>query len=253
MTDPSTTYRESHQTKGSDYHSEFARNPRRRLLWNVEQQFLNKILDQHPDRKSLAHLDFACGTGRVLQHVEGHVGSSTGVDISASMLAVARENTSQSTLIEADLTRNDPLSTREFDLITAFRFFPNAEQELRRDAMSALACHLATDGLLVFNNHRSTQSLRRRATRLLTWGRRGISGMSLQEVAELVDSAGLCVEKVYHVGIVPETERLLLRPRILVGAIERLCVHLPLAAWSENLIYVCRRRVQSSASEKRAA
>lgn len=253
MTTASTSYRDSHQAKGSDYHSEFARNPRRRLLWNIEQQFLSKIVDEFPDAKAVAHLDFACGTGRILQHLEGSVGSSTGVDISASMLAVARENTCESTLLEADLTREDPLNTREFDLITAFRFFPNAEPELRRDSLLALTRHLTPDGRFVFNNHRSTQSLRKRTVRFLTRGSRGVSGMSPQEVVELVESAGLCIEAVHHVGVVPETERLLVRPRLLVNAIERFCVHLPLAAWAEDLIYVCRRRVEGTAVEKRAA
>lgn len=247
MTVACPTYRESHQQKGAEYHSEFQRNPRRRLLWRIEQQALDLILNGCPNAESATHLDFACGTGRVLKYVEPRVASSTGVDISPSMLAVAAQTSPHSTLIEADLTRNDPLGDRQFDIITAFRFFPNAERELRVAAIEVLARHLTPEGRLVFNNHRSTHSLRKRMVRWATAGRRGVSGMSPDDVLPLIRSAGLNVERTYHAGVVPEAEQLLLRPRVLVSAAERVCSKLPLSAWAEDVIYVCRHNARGGA------
>ncbi len=63
--------------------------------------------------------------------------SATGIDVSASMLAVARQSAPSAEIVEGDPTREDLLSERHFDLITAFRSFPNAEDPLREAAMAA--------------------------------------------------------------------------------------------------------------------
>ena len=90
------------------------------------------VLRDHAPRTPLVHLDFACGTGRILEYFAGRVDSSTGVDVSDSMMEVAGRWPPKAELIEADLTQNDVLGDRRFNLITAFRFFPNAEPELRQ-------------------------------------------------------------------------------------------------------------------------
>ena len=238
----SESYRESHQGCGPDYHERFTNNPRRRMMWQIEQRVLGEVLDRFPDGHRPDYLDFACGTGRVLGFVAPYTAIAIGVDVSPSMLELARQNAPSARLLETDLTRDQtPLTGRDFDLVTAFRFFPNAEPELRRDAISALTDHLKPGGRLVFNNHRSLSSLRHRLVRLLTFGRRGHGGMSPDEVTDLVDGAGLEIEAVSHAGVVPEYEWLLLRPRWLVEWLERLATRLPLASIAENLVYVCRK------------
>ena len=155
-------YRQSHLEKGSSYQAKFLENPRRRLTWKIEQRILDTIFDRYTTQRQVDYqvdyLDFACGTGRILKHLEGRVASSTGVDLSPSMLKVASARTSHSQLYQVDITRDPTLSNANYDLITAFRFFPNAEQQLREDAIKQLASLLREDGLLVFNNHRSTGS-----------------------------------------------------------------------------------------------
>lgn len=239
-------YRDSHQGCGPDYHDRFANNPRRRMMWQIERRVLREILDRYRDNHEHLpdYLDFACGTGRVLGFVAPHTATAVGVDVSPSMLELARQNVPGVRLLEADLTHGEtPLDGRHFDLVTAFRFFPNAEPELRRDAISALTDHLRPGGRLVFNNHRSLSSLRHRLVRLLTLGRRGHGGMSPDEVTELISEAGLEIETVSHAGVVPEYEWLLLRPRWIIEWLERLATRLPLARVAENLIYVCRKPV----------
>ena len=157
-------------------------------------------------------------------------------------------------MISADITRSaSPLAGRSFDLITAFRFFSNAEADLRSEALAALVGCLKPGGRLVFNNHRCLCSLRHRLVRLLTLGRSGRTGMSRLEVQQLVEAAGLQIERVEHAGVVPEYEWLLLRPRFVVEWIERLATRLPLAAFAENHVYVCRRPEPATQSLKQAA
>jgi predicted TPR repeat methyltransferase len=237
----SSSYRDSHRCKGADYQARFEENPRRALLWSVEQLLLERILRRFLPGRSIDHLDFACGTGRVLGFLEGRTRTSTGVDVSPSMLAVARDRTHHAELVEGDLTRGDVLGDRRFDLITAFRFFPNAEEELRRDAIGALTARLSEGGILVFNNHRNLSSLLFRLARLRRPGADGNAGMGEREVESLVAGAGLAICARYHAGIVPESEPRVLRPRALVAAVERLATRLPLAGLSEDVIYVCRR------------
>ena len=164
-----TPYTDRHKGRGPDYHATFSPdvNPYRSMVWRLEQRALNDILRNHLVPGKIAHLDFACGTGRILEHFQGNVASATGVDVSSSMMEIARKVAPGAELIEADLTQRDVLGERRFDLITAFRFFPNAEPELRRAVSSVLARHLASQGVLVFNNHKNRNSLPRRISRLL--------------------------------------------------------------------------------------
>jgi SAM-dependent methyltransferase len=235
------SYRESHLGKGADYHAVFGANPRRILIWQIEQALIDRAVRRFLPGRPIDHLDFACGTGRILALLEDRTRSSTGVDVSPSMLATARGNVKRARLVRADLTRGDPLGTRTFDLITAFRFFPNAERQLRREAMAALTRRLAPGGILLFNNHINHSGLSRRLARVIRGGGAGHHAMSHAEVAELVDASGLQIRARYHTGFVPETEARPLRPRWLIAALERAATHLPLAALSDDVLYVCTR------------
>ena len=166
------SYRESHLHKGTDYHETFVSFPHRATIWGLEQWLLLKIVRKHFLNEPPRHLDFACGTGRILGYLSPYCRSAVGVDISASMLDVARGNETRAEIMEADITRDDILGKREFDLITAFRFFPNAEFELRKEALGALARHLSGEGVLVFNNHKNAGSLRRRLGSAKRWTQR---------------------------------------------------------------------------------
>lgn len=238
------SYRESHAGLGPDYHAGFTENPRRALIWTLEQRILSDIAKRCIVPEETDHLDFACGTGRILGYFQGRVRSCTGVDVSASMLRVARGVAPQARIMEGDITREDILAGQKFDLITAFRFFPNAEPELRKDAIEALCPKLRSGGYFVFNNHRNHGSLLLRIGRLLK-GRNhpSFSGMSARDVIALVGSVGLDIEEIYHVGILPETERRFIRPRFLAKWIESAMTRFPITGLSEDLIYVCRKGI----------
>jgi hypothetical protein len=72
------------------------------------------------------------------------------------MLEVARGRVPGAAFVELDgraLTSVVPAGS--VDLATAFRFFPNADPELRRTTVDALAAVLRPGGHLLLNNHRN--------------------------------------------------------------------------------------------------
>jgi len=213
-------------------------------LWEAEKKILLRELDVLVRQKAQPRLlDFACGTGRVIEYLEGRVGESVGVDISREMLDLARPKLRHSELVEGDLTRLDLLPGREFDLITAFRFFLNAEPMLRQEALDVLISKLARGGTLIFNIHGNTWSFRL----VMAWWYWLVKGRKLNHISywgskKLLESHGLVIERFYGVGVVPKPLYRYL-PRFIFSACDRIWAGLPLARYfSYNLIFVCRKR-----------
>ena len=234
-------YRESHIGKGKEYSRSFSENPHRSMIWHLEQGILDQIVKQYCVGATTRHLDFACGTGRILEYLEKFENiSSVGVDISPSMLDIARQRTKRSEIIEGDITRSDVLGDCKFGLITAFRFFPNAQYDLRRDAISVLVSHLERDGVLIFNNHKNLSSSINCFKRL--FGRGFKKGMTLQDVETLVNAAGLYIDNIYYVGVIPSTKRYSLLPVKVLGVLEHALSGYPfLRKLALNQIFACRR------------
>lgn len=243
----SSDYRLSHLApeKGESYHAAFSQNPYRKMMWDFEKNILDDIRDTFFEGQEIHHLDFACGTGRVLAHIAARARVSVGVDISPSMLSVARSALDRSELIEADITERDVLGERSFNLITAFRFFPNAQPSLREDALRVLIKHLDRGGCLVFNNHKNLASLRYRLARRLKRG--GDIGMGPQEVRDLLVQGGLEIAKTYAHGFTPAGEEHSYVPIALLRRLEKLLTKCPgMRGLGENLVYVCRRAERPS-------
>lgn len=234
-------YRKSHLAagKGKSYHAAFSNNSYRAIIWEMEKVLLGRIMERFLIGRRISHLDFACGTGRILAYCEEYSDISLGVDVSASMLDVARKNVRRGELIQADLTIKDVLGKRKFNFITAFRFFPNAQPELRIAVMQILTNHLEDGGYIVFNNHKNTGSIRRRLAYMC--GRNSDRGMSMEEVSGLLDSNGLKVDHVYPLSIFPTTETRMLLPKFLLMPLEKFLCCLPMFRnLGGNLIFVCR-------------
>ena len=173
-------------------------------------------------------------------YLKDRVTDPVGVDVSESMLAVARRDAPDARFVEADLTRDDPIVGSEFRMITAFRFFPNAEPPLRAGAIQAIIRHLHPDGIFVFNNHLNTTSLMRRIGRFL--GRLKGRSMSHDEVVNMVEGAGLTIMRTYSLGLLPMNDRLMLRPVAAALAIENLMSRLfNFPTLAQDIVYVCRR------------
>jgi len=199
------SYTESHkyESKGAEYEQYYQTQAWQKFLWSREQQIILKILEKYFAGADVHLLDFACGTGRIAGLLESRVKTSTGVDVSGSMLAVARKKLKRTQIFEADITAENILKPSKFNLITAFRFFLNAEPGLRRGAIRAIVDLLDDGGYLVFNNH---QNLGSPWTKLLYWRHRrknpeGIFNvMSIHEMEQLAGAAGLEIIEIFPVG-----------------------------------------------------
>jgi len=263
------TYRDSHKyaSKGTEYEAYYEAQPWQRFLWSREREIILRILEKYFAHRDIHLLDFACGTGRITSLLEDRVKTSTGVDVSSSMLAIAREKLKRTEIIEADITINNVLEGRKFNLIMAFRFFVNAEPALRAVAMAALAKLLSEDGYFVFNNHQSYGSPwikllymrhqqkpapRLRGDKLAPAEAGGgfdpVQGialpegifnvMTIDEMKKLVEGVGMEMVEFYPVGFFHPPK--IAVPQMLTAVIENICCKFKsLAQFSESPIAVC--------------
>ncbi len=159
----SEDYRDSHASRGASYDTILSA-PFDAYMDKWEGLYLAQVLARLFPAPIPRYLDFACGTGRITQRVEPLALEACGVDISESMLSIARGKCHSTRFVCTDLTRND-VELGLFDLITSFRFFGNAQDELRAAALAAINRHLRKGGYLIINNHRNPRSLRNIAHR----------------------------------------------------------------------------------------
>jgi SAM-dependent methyltransferase len=211
-------YRTSHRAAGygACYNKTYDRGYYAALWTKIEMPLVENTLRAlgGPDKKCL---DFACGTGRITNVAADCFGEVVGVDISESMLAYARvpENVR---LRHVDMTV-EPL-TEIFDVVTAFRFFLNAEDRLRREALQAIREHLIEEGRLVCNVHMNASSpigLAYRVSNRL-FGPPFRNTLSIDQFKALLISAGFTVEDVIAYGYLPRPGRLM--PRLCEALME---------------------------------
>lgn len=178
-------------------------------IWTQQQSLVATVLSrcrQHGERLSL--LDFACGSGRVLHFAEDLVDESVGIDVSPAMLDRARRRCRRATLVQGDLLSATPLGTRTFDVVTAFRFFVNAEPDSRALALAALRRHVTDGGTLIANIHGNRRSIRHLAVALRRRRPRAdvppemLNEMGAAEFVALCEGAGFSVEEVHGFGLV---------------------------------------------------
>ena len=211
-------YRSSHATTGAvtDYIRTYEVGYYAALWEKIEKPLLQATLRElgGPQKKCL---DFACGTGRITTVAADHFAEVVGVDVSALMLASA-PGADNVRLQQIDITRQSLGDT--FDVVTAFRFFLNAEQQLRREVLEAIRKHLKPDGRLVCNIQMNATSpigiASRIANRLPRSKQRNT--VSVDEQSTLLRSAGFIVEQITPYGYLPRPGNLL--PKLCEACIE---------------------------------
>lgn len=245
-----TDYRLGHLDpgKGESYEHSFHVNDSRRWVWGWKQDVLKDILHEYFMLPPQRCLDFACGTGRITEFLVNYVEALTGVDVSDSMLAVAREKPALASvrLLNMDITRENGLDDCRFDLITAFRFFLNAQPELKREAMLKLSQLLAEDGVLVFDIHMNTHSLEAMLTRIYQAIRHFpySNQMSIKEARSLTEMAGLKVVQTYHYRVIPLIREHPKLPYRFIDRIERVFAKAGcLRRFSTQLVFVCKKQI----------
>lgn len=202
----SDSYRTSHASPGyGEHYSKTYEHGYYANQWQlIEKPLLKTVFGALKDRGRIRYLDFACGTGRILAVGEEFFGDTTGVDISDEMLRVAAQNCTKSKLIRQDITRS-PLKT-EYDVITAFRFFLNAEPVLADEVLNALHKLLPKkNGTLFINIHVNKNSPLGAIYELrnITTGRKLANTKKYIEFEGVLEQNGFLVERVFWYSFLP--------------------------------------------------
>lgn len=195
---PSDDYRLSHLERGGHYDNLLATNPFDHYMAEWERRHLPEIVRGLFPQGVPRYLDFACGTGRITATVAPLAQQTVCVDISPSMIKAAAEKVPTAQFHLCDVTRDDP-EIGEFDLITSFRFFGNAQDELREGVMKALVRRLKPGGHLVINSHRNPRALYALLDRL-TGGQSGSMDLHLPKLRTLLARHGLRVRSLRPIG-----------------------------------------------------
>jgi len=176
------------------------------LLWEHEQEVLEGLLsdpDFLPVRRR--YVDFACGTGRVIEVLATRFDDVEGVDISEAMLRRARRRLPGVRFVAGDVMRCPELVGANVDLVTMFRFLLNAEPADRLGALSWARGLLRDDASrIIVNNHGNlwTHKAIPYAVRRVRHSGGSVTGnvLSHRQVVSLVNAAGLKVERVIGLG-----------------------------------------------------
>jgi SAM-dependent methyltransferase len=207
-------------------------------MWErVERPLLREIFARYGG-SHLDCLDFACGTGRITELLQSEFGQVTGLDISPDMLTEARTKCPGATFVCGNLLAQPEL-VGKFDVITSFRFFPNAEPTLRRQALQALVPHLKPGGVVIVNNHQNSASLLGVLRRLRGSTR---AFMAPETMPELLGTAGLAVTEQYGFGKIPVWRDWSLVPARWIAYFERRSVTRDSHVHRDlNIVYVARQ------------
>jgi ubiquinone/menaquinone biosynthesis C-methylase UbiE len=199
-------YRNSHASKNYGLiYSETYKSGYFSFQWErLEKKILKDIFDEFLSRNpGASYLDFACGTGRILSFAENSFIHTSGVDISEEMLVVAKEVCKKSDLIKLDLTRN--FLDKKFDVITSFRFFLHAQDELKNEALRAIKSHLSQDGILIANIHVNSKSPLGwvYVLRNFLYRREAAVVLSANRFCQILKENGFRVEKIIYYSFLP--------------------------------------------------
>ena len=221
------------------------------LYWShFERPYLEKLFErlgrEHPGR----YLDFACGTGRIMELASPHFVETVGIDVSESMLAVARRRAPSAMLMNVDVMTSPP-DVGLFQVISLFRFILSAEDHLREGVLRWLRTVISTDGVLVVNNHLNRWSITGLRHRMRNVVRGKPGGPPTERYMEmLLGRCGFEIVEAYGFGVIPpwrDTRRApssqLLKLERLLGSSKTLQAH------AKDRIYLCQpdRAVLASA------
>lgn len=185
-------------TKGSDYDADLGIGNFDSYMVTHESRLLRDTVQALFPDKIGKYLDFACGTGRITASLEDLADVSIGFDVSESMVIQAKEKCNNTTFYITDITKAEP-PVKRFDLVTAFRFFGNAEQELRKTVFKNIANIIEPGGYFIINNHRNPGSLHERL--LSIKGESNNLELSYANLKQLLYSNGFRIEKKIGIGI----------------------------------------------------
>lgn len=212
------------------------------LYWNhFERPYLEALFARLGREYPGRYLDFACGTGRIMELASRHFVETVGIDVSEAMLNEARRRVPAARLVQADVM-TDSLDVGSFRVISLFRFILSSEDHLREGVLRWLRTVIASDGVLVVNNHLNRWSVTglRHRLRNVVHGRTG-GPPTERHMEMLLRLCGFEIVEAYGFGVIPPwrdtrpaLSMQLLRLERILGASKRL------QAYAKDRIYVCR-------------
>jgi SAM-dependent methyltransferase len=212
-------------------------------VWNrLEQPLLEEALREC--KSDGPALDVACGTGRITAFVATRFRHTVGVDVSRSMLEQARRTSRGIRFVQGDVAKKRGTRIR-YSLITAFRFFQNAEPALRMQVLNRIAEKLAPHGVALVNLHANPTSLYgiyHTLRRLL--GLRAHRGTSLGDIRASLPSE-LAIGAVHPYGFWPRIFYIGQSGNVIADAFERLASHLSLGCrlrLAQHILITIHRR-----------
>jgi len=187
-------------------------------------------------------LDYACGTGRITRVVEPLASEMWGVDITPEMVEAAKAKCRNTTFVLTDGVR-ETLPIPTVDLATAFRFFGNAPEAARQQALRTLANTVRIGGYLIVNNHRNAWSVYNILQRMA--GDKPPQRLSHWHLKSLLTEHGFRVLRVYPIGFWIVRGRWYQSRQLLesarADALEARCQHAALAPFAHGSVYLAQR------------
>jgi SAM-dependent methyltransferase len=207
-------------------------------------------------KESISYLDYAAGTGRILQFFADKTSVKYAVDTSPLQLERARSKVPDATFVVDNVVTNPACLPLQFDLITCFRLMLNLEEHNRAPLLQALMRCLKDDGILIVDNHLNRHSILgwtaffmraclgyREKGSAAPGERRVANTLSESAVRELLEGAGLQVCQIERFMILPGHKSWILLPRPWLVALEQMLAKAPgLNRLGKNQIFVCRKR-----------
>lgn len=219
------------------------------FIWDLEKHYLDRITEKYSGED---YLDFACGTGRIIEFLSDKFESSVGIDTARPMLQEAQKKVPDAQFITGNIV-TEKVTDKTFDVITSFRLFLNLETENRVKILRSLRRLLKEDGILVINNHMNRYSI----IGLRFWIAHKIFGrplnrdieekgiintMSANEVKTMLREAGYRIIEVHRFTVLPGRKNILLLPRKMLFYVERFLSKVPLInRLAKDQIYVCKK------------
>jgi ubiquinone/menaquinone biosynthesis C-methylase UbiE len=151
----------------------------------------------------ISALDFACGTGRISAFLNEKFNLDViGLDVSNEMLKLARRAHPRVKFLNSNL---EDFCGRKFDLFFAFRFFLNAEPELRSKVLTNAHNIISEKGRIVFNIHINRKSLLGLAYRWRNCllGRSVANTASVDEISTLLTLHGFHIDTIIYYSYLP--------------------------------------------------
>lgn len=232
-------YRNYYDKKQVNYYVDLVDAPLPKAFLDDKKALLGKVLKNYFNGTPKKYLDVACGYGRLTKFFEDKVEMPHGVDVSESMLQIAKKKCENTRFYKRDITKNS--LKKKFNLITSFRFFVNAQPSLKRNMVKAIRKHIKNGGLFIFNIHKNKTI----PVRLFSWMQKliynkKVNMISKKEVERIIHKQFKIVDCIGmdYLGFGRIT---FIKNSFLIGLIiniDRLLRRILPATWATNVIYI---------------